>query len=96
MDLPHVASFDSAVFTKAELAKLRQLADRCAEAASAVEIEAAGAALDKWRAALRVEAKVEQARARSRNALYKRLVFEVPRRTDPNGDLVAAPDRKAD
>ncbi len=94
MRLSTVSDFDRSVFTDTELEALQKLADQCAKAKDGPAIEAAGSALDDWRGDSRTESKRQAIRAQSRNALYKRLVGEVPRRTNTNGETVAAPDRK--
>jgi hypothetical protein len=80
MDLTAVPKFEPDVFTDTELADLNVLAGLCEAASSDDEIEAAGLALDEWRERVRERAKRERDRARSRNALFKRLAQEVPRR----------------
>ena len=80
MNLSDVPKFDPAALNQNDLADLQDFADRCVAATTVDEIEAVGAELDQRRAVHRANMKYVAARSRSVNALYKRLIQEVPRR----------------
>ncbi len=80
MKLNDVPKFDRTQFTKEELAELQAFADLCVKAKTADAIEEVGAELDQRRADHRDTMMELLAQSRSLNALYKRLIQEVPRR----------------
>ena len=79
MKITDVPKFDPSVFTSAELKGLQALTDECVAAKDRPAIDVAGAHLDKARQGQRAKSRKAAARARSLNALYKRLIYEVPR-----------------
>ena len=91
MKLKDVPKFDPSVFTAAELKGLQALTDRCVKATTRAAIDVAGASLDTARQAQREKSRKDATRARSLNALHKRLVHEVPRPpVKPTPDEVTA------
>ncbi len=80
MNLSDVAKFDPSLFIEDELADFQTFANRCAHAGETNTVEEVGAELDQRRADHRAMMKELTARSRSLNALYKRLIREVPRR----------------
>lgn len=82
MKLSDVDRFDSSLFSKDELAGLQQFVNTCVKAKTAEAIEEAGTDLDLRRNTHRVEMRIMAQRSKSLNAVYKKLVMEVPRRRD--------------
>ena len=80
MKLTDVPKFDPTLFSKDELSELQTFANRCAEAQKRGTVEEVGAELDQRRADHRGTMRELLAQSRSFNALYKRLIQEVPRR----------------
>ena len=91
MKINAVPKFDPSVFTAAELTALQALTDQCVKAKARPAIDVAGANLDTAREAQREKSRKDAARAHSLNALYKRLLHEVPRPpAKPTPDEVTA------
>ncbi len=91
MKITDVPKFDPSVFTAAELKGLQALTDRCVKAKSRAAIDVAGAKLDTARQTQREKSRKAAIRAHSLNALYKRLILEVPRPpVKPTPDEVTA------
>lgn len=80
MNISEVLKFDQSLFTDKELVNLQALADLCEAATTVTEIETAGVSLDERRETNRQAVRRSAARSRSHNALFKRLIHEVPRR----------------
>jgi translation initiation factor 2B subunit (eIF-2B alpha/beta/delta family) len=80
MDLSEIPKFDPSLFTAAELKQLQALAELCEQAFHPEEIEYAGKRLDDRIVKSRAAVKKARRRAASLNAVYKRLLHEVPRR----------------
>ncbi len=80
MKITSIAKFDKSLFSKDELVELQTFADFCVKANTANGIKEVGAELDQRRADHRGTMKELTAQSRSLNALYKRLIQEVPRR----------------
>ncbi len=91
MKISDVPKFDPTVFTAAELKGLQTLTDKCVKATNRTAIAVAGAKLDTARQTQRERSRKDATRARSLNALYKRLIHEVPRPpVKPTPDEVTA------
>ncbi len=79
MRIADIPKFDASLFAQAELEKLQQLADACEDAAERPAIDAAGELLDGARRQRRELVRLDAARSHSLNALFKKLLHEVPR-----------------
>ncbi len=79
MKLSDVPKFDPSVFTSAERQTFQTLTDQCVTAKSRPDVNVAGEKLARARQAQREKTRKNAARARSLNALHKRLIREVPR-----------------
>lgn len=80
MDITQVLKFDASPFSDVQLAAMQGLADRCEAASLPAEIEEAGGELDAWRQRNREATRLFASQQKSRNALFKALLHEVPRR----------------
>ena len=82
-------SLDPDLFTDKKIKELDKFAKACVEATTADAIVKMGAELDKRRADNRDTVRLALARNKALNEFYKQLIFQVPRRTNVDGEQEA-------